>query len=260
MTTARATGTRARARRVPAACRSVPSPVRRLGAQPALAPPPLPVAAVRACPPPPPPPTGLQLPRPKVLFVLGGPGAGKGTQCARLVADYGFVHLSAGDLLRAERDSGSPDGAMITQFINEGKIVPVEVTVNLIKKAMVQSGGSKFLVDGFPRNQSNLEGWFTTMGDAVRGARVHARTARAVAGWRGGRACVGGCAHGRRARTRSPCTLAEPRWGMVWDAERGVRGRRAHSPRAHPFPGGQGWGQPVAPAYPPTTPARAAQP
>ena len=102
------------------------------------------------------------LPKPKVLFVLGGPGAGKGTQCARLVADYGFVHLSAGagrtnlitrgaacslhpteacrlslsvsrvagatslfatcplpnaragDLLRAERDSGSPDGAMIT--------------------------------------------------------------------------------------------------------------------------------------------------
>jgi UMP-CMP kinase len=67
----------------------------------------------------------VQLPKPKVLFVLGGPGAGKGTQCARLVEDFGFVHLSAGDLLRAERDSGSPDGEMITQFINEGKIVPV---------------------------------------------------------------------------------------------------------------------------------------
>ena len=109
--------------------------------------------------------------------MLGGPGAGKGTQCANLVSDYGFVHLSAGDLLRAERDSGSPDGEMITQFINEGKIVPVEVTVNLIKKAMAQSGGSKFLIDGFPRNQNNLEGWFTTMGDAVSSARLNSSSA-----------------------------------------------------------------------------------
>ena len=72
-----------------------------------------------------------------------------------------------GDLLRAERDSGSPDGAMITQFINEGKIVPVEVTVSLIKKAMEASGRSKFLVDGFPRNFNNLEGWNTVMGDSA---------------------------------------------------------------------------------------------
>ena len=40
-------------------------------------------------------------------FVLGGPGSGKGTMCTNLVNDYGFVHLSAGDLLRDERDSGS---------------------------------------------------------------------------------------------------------------------------------------------------------
>lgn len=74
---------------------------------------------------PPPHPWVQLLPKPKVLFVLGGPGAGKGTQCSNFVRDYGFVHLSAGDLLREERDSGSPDGNMITQFINEGKIVPV---------------------------------------------------------------------------------------------------------------------------------------
>lgn len=137
-----------------------------------------------------------------MLFVLGGPGAGKGTQCARLVADYGFVHLSAGDLLRAERDSGSPDGAMITQFINEGKIVPVEVTVNLIKKAMVTSGGSKFLVDGFPRNQSNLEGWFATMGDAVRACARGA--VRVACCWRGNGGGLAGRARVRaRERTRS---------------------------------------------------------
>ena len=43
--------------------------------------------------------------KPNVVFVLGGPGAGKGTQCAKIVEQFGFVHLSAGDLLRAERKS-----------------------------------------------------------------------------------------------------------------------------------------------------------
>ena len=71
--------------------------------------------------------------------------------------DYGFIHLSAGDLLREERDSGSPDGDLINQMIVDGKIVPVEITVNLIKKAMMKHGWNekKFLVDGFPRNSEN---------------------------------------------------------------------------------------------------------
>ena len=51
----------------------------------------------------------------RVLFVLGGPGAGKGTQCARLASEFGMVHLSAGELLRAERESGSEEGAMIDE-------------------------------------------------------------------------------------------------------------------------------------------------
>lgn len=103
------------------------------------------------------------LPIPRIIFVLGGPGAGKGTQCGKLVKEYGFIHLSAGDLLRDERDSGSPDGEMIENFIREGKIVPVEVTINLIRKAMERSGATKFLIDGFPRNFNNLEGWNTVM-------------------------------------------------------------------------------------------------
>jgi UMP-CMP kinase len=88
-----------------------------------------------------------------VVFVLGGPGAGKGTQCANLVRDYGFVHLSAGDLLRAEQDrKGSEFGELIKGYIKDGKIVPMEVTVALLENAMrdaVDSGkGRKFLVDG----------------------------------------------------------------------------------------------------------------
>ncbi|CAM9277365.1 unnamed protein product, partial [Phaeothamnion confervicola] len=102
-----------------------------------------------------------------VVFVLGGPGSGKGTQCANIVRDFGYTHLSAGDLLRAEQASGSEVAAMIQTYIKEGQIVPVEVTVGLVKKAMEESGNNRFLIDGFPRSQDNLEGWFRVMGDEV---------------------------------------------------------------------------------------------
>ncbi|KAJ8492893.1 hypothetical protein OPV22_014614 [Ensete ventricosum] len=90
-----------------------------------------------------------------VVFVLGGPGSGKGTQCAKIVENFGFTHLSAGDLLRAEIKSGSENGSMISNMIKEGKIVPSEVTVELLQKAMLESGNNKFLIDGFPRNEEN---------------------------------------------------------------------------------------------------------
>ncbi|XP_039070912.1 UMP-CMP kinase 3-like isoform X3 [Hibiscus syriacus] len=93
--------------------------------------------------------------KPKVVFVLGGPGSGKGTQCANIVQHFGYTHLSAGDLLRAERDSGSENGNMIQNMMNEGKIVPSEVTIKLLEKAMLESGNDKFLIDGFPRNEEN---------------------------------------------------------------------------------------------------------
>lgn len=100
-----------------------------------------------------------------VIFVLGGPGAGKGTQCANLVQDYGFCHLSAGDLLRAEQNrEGSEYGAMIRNYIREGQIVPMEVTIKLLENAMRAvlasapaaadgwaDGRGRFLIDGFPR-------------------------------------------------------------------------------------------------------------
>lgn len=93
-----------------------------------------------------------------VVFVLGGPGAGKGTQCAKLVEQYGFIHLSAGDLLRAEQERpGSQFGDLIKDYIKNGLIVPMEVTIQLLENAMteaLQKAGStkgRFLVDGFPR-------------------------------------------------------------------------------------------------------------
>jgi UMP-CMP kinase len=91
-----------------------------------------------------------------VIFILGGPGSGKGTQSANLVRDYGFAHLSAGDLLREEQDNkDSKYGQLIKDYIKEGQIVPMEVTVKLLENAMRtrmdKDGVSKFLIDGFPR-------------------------------------------------------------------------------------------------------------
>lgn len=89
-----------------------------------------------------------------VVFVLGGPGAGKGTQCAFLVRDFGFVHLSAGDLLRAEQDRPNSEfGNLIKENIRDGLIVPMEVTVQLLENAMEEvisrnGGKGKFLIDG----------------------------------------------------------------------------------------------------------------
>jgi UMP-CMP kinase len=105
--------------------------------------------------------------KPAVVFVLGGPGAGKGTQSEHIVNKYSYVHLSAGDLLRAERKSGSDKAQLINDYIAEGKIVPVEITVGLLMDAIKANGGKRFLVDGFPRNTNNLSGWQQVVGDEL---------------------------------------------------------------------------------------------
>ena len=87
----------------------------------------------------------------RVVFVLGGPGSGKGTQCERLIEKYGVKHLSAGDLLRAEVASGSAVGEECQALMKEGKLVPTEVTLGLIRKAMAQAEQKTFIIDGFPR-------------------------------------------------------------------------------------------------------------
>lgn len=84
--------------------------------------------------------------------------------------------MSAGDLLRAERNTeGSEYGELIESHIRNGTIVPVEITCSLLEKAMKasqqssgdQSSRGKFLIDGFPRNANNLEGWQTQMSSKV---------------------------------------------------------------------------------------------
>lgn len=88
-----------------------------------------------------------------VIFVIGGPGSGKGTQCEKIVAKYGYTHLSSGDLLRDEVKSGSPRGQQLNAMMEKGELVPLNVVLDLLKEAMLgnlpKSHG--FLIDGYPR-------------------------------------------------------------------------------------------------------------
>ena len=113
----------------------------------------------------------LPCPAPNVVFVLGGPGAGKGTMCELAESQLGWTHLSTGDLLRAERETGGPTAAMIEEFVAAGKLVPNDITVALLKSAMERvtrsTGRNNFLLDGFPRSLSNLDAWYEVFGRAA---------------------------------------------------------------------------------------------
>jgi len=105
-----------------------------------------------------------------VVFVLGLPGSGKGTQCALINKKFGFINLSAGELLRTEmRNSESEFGSLITTHMTNGTIVPVEITCKLLENAMNACGDAPgFLIDGFPRNQDNFDGWKKEMHDKAK--------------------------------------------------------------------------------------------
>lgn len=92
---------------------------------------------------------------PKVCFVIGGPGSGKGTQCAMLAEKHGLAHFSSGDLLRAEVASGSDRGKQLEEVMKEGKLVDQDTVLELLKEAVVKSHAEYpdklILLDGFPR-------------------------------------------------------------------------------------------------------------
>ena len=102
----------------------------------------------------------------KVIFIVGPPGVGKNTQCDKLVEKYKFIHFGAGDLLRAEAKKDTEEGKLVNSLISQGKIVPVKITCSLLKKAMDESGKNNiFLIDGYPRNQDNIDGWNEVFGE-----------------------------------------------------------------------------------------------
>ncbi|XP_059092214.1 adenylate kinase isoenzyme 1-like [Tigriopus californicus] len=88
-----------------------------------------------------------------VIWVLGGPGSGKGTQCERIVAKYGYTHLSSGDLLRAEVQGGSDRGKQLSAIMEKGELVPKFVVLDLLAEGMLSklNESKGFLIDGYPR-------------------------------------------------------------------------------------------------------------
>ena len=108
---------------------------------------------------------------PKVLFLLGLPGSGKTTQCANLVKQYKYVHLPLGQLLRNELEN-SEYGKIIHECMQNGTLIPTEITIKILEKAVSANPHSKLLIDGFPRNIENLTGWVSFMGEKIRDESV----------------------------------------------------------------------------------------
>ena len=102
-----------------------------------------------------------------VIFILGGPGSGKGTQCDKIKKRWDFIHLSTGDLLREEVANKGPNAEEIAKLQAEGKLVSSEILVKIIKAKLDANPGKKFLLDGFPRSQENDDVWKKIVGDSA---------------------------------------------------------------------------------------------
>ncbi len=93
-----------------------------------------------------------------IVILFGPPGAGKGTQAERLTARYGFEHLSSGDVLRAERKSGTELGKRVTGYMDSGALVPDEIIIEVIISRVLRSTSKAgVLLDGFPRTLPQAE-------------------------------------------------------------------------------------------------------
>ncbi|SFF33658.1 Adenylate kinase [Paenibacillus catalpae] len=92
-----------------------------------------------------------------ILF-MGPPGAGKGTQAERIVGEFGIPHISTGDAFRLAMKQGTPLGLKAKEFVDQGKLVPDEITNGIVKERLAQDDCNKgFLLDGFPRTLQQAE-------------------------------------------------------------------------------------------------------
>ena len=91
------------------------------------------------------------------LVLLGGPGAGKGTQAAKLKEHYGIPHVSTGEILREARAKGTELGEKAGEYMDAGKLLPDDIILGIVEEKMTTFGGG-FLFDGFPRTLPQAEG------------------------------------------------------------------------------------------------------
>lgn len=89
------------------------------------------------------------------IVLFGPPGAGKGTQSERLIEKYGLIHLSTGDIFRANIKGETELGVLAKSFMDKGCLVPDEVTINMLKDEVLKQQDPKgFIFDGFPRTNA----------------------------------------------------------------------------------------------------------
>ncbi|OSB08195.1 adenylate kinase [Paraclostridium bifermentans] len=102
------------------------------------------------------------------IILLGPPGAGKGTQAAGIVEKYNIPHISTGDIFRKNIKEGTELGKKAKGYIDQGLLVPDELTVGLVTDRIAQSDCEKgFMLDGFPRNVAqaqHLDGYLKEVG------------------------------------------------------------------------------------------------
>ena len=92
------------------------------------------------------------------LVLFGPPGAGKGTQAARLVEKYHLVHLSTGDIFRSNIKEGTDLGQLAKSYIDKGALVPDEVTIGMLEAEVKSNSNAKgFIFDGFPRTSAQAQ-------------------------------------------------------------------------------------------------------
>lgn len=108
------------------------------------------------------------------IVLLGAPGAGKGTQAQRLVAEYGVAHISTGDLLRAAVKAQTELGVAAKKYMDAGELVPDQLVIDLVKERLAADDAQKgFILDGFPRNTTQavtLDTELSAMGRELDGA------------------------------------------------------------------------------------------
>ena len=92
------------------------------------------------------------------VVLFGPPGAGKGTQSERLIDKYGLVHLSTGDIFRANIKGETELGMLAKSYMDKGELVPDEVTINMLRSEVLKNESAKgFIFDGFPRTNAQAE-------------------------------------------------------------------------------------------------------
>jgi UMP-CMP kinase family protein len=104
----------------------------------------------------------------RVVFVIGGPGSGKGTQCAKIKDEFKYNHMSTGDVLRTVvKEKKAPGWQELEADMKEGKLISSQKLISFVKVGIVASPNKKILLDGFPRNKENLDEWNKQMKDVA---------------------------------------------------------------------------------------------